>query len=88
MCQIELTRKTSMKLPPYNITHSASLLALQGVHQLSWLPCRFTDERIFLNNLGHTETEFIYREAMLQFGQKGDPPVNPRVITFLITGKP
>lgn len=56
------------------------------VHQLQWLPCQFTDERVKLNNEGHVETELIYREAMLQFGQEGDGPVNPNAITFLVTG--
>ncbi|XP_026196168.1 tapasin-related protein-like [Anabas testudineus] len=55
------------------------------VHQMSWLPCQFIDEHVFLNNEGHTETKLIHREAMLQFGQKGDAPVNPNAITFLLT---
>ncbi|XP_076591456.1 tapasin-related protein isoform X2 [Chaetodon auriga] len=59
---------------------------VQCVHQMSWLPCQFTDERVFWNNDGHTETELIHREAMLQFGQTGDAPVNPHAITFLVTG--
>ncbi|KAF1393670.1 hypothetical protein PFLUV_G00018440 [Perca fluviatilis] len=60
--------------------------AVQCVHQVSWLPCQFIDEHVFLNNEGHTETQLIHREAMLQFGQKGDTPVNPHAITFLIAG--
>nr|XP_046244423.1 tapasin-related protein [Scatophagus argus] len=59
---------------------------VQCVHQMSWLPCQFTDERVFLNADGHYETELIHREAMLQFGQKGDTPVNPHSVTFLVTG--
>lgn len=51
---------------------------------MQWLPCQFTDEHVFINNEGHTETRLIHREAMLQFGQKGDAPVNPNAITFLI----
>ncbi|XP_041796632.1 tapasin-related protein [Chelmon rostratus] len=59
---------------------------VQSVHRMSWLPCQFTDERVFRNNENHTETELIHREAMLQFGQTGDAPVNPHAITFLVTG--
>ncbi|KAI3354481.1 hypothetical protein L3Q82_018993, partial [Scortum barcoo] len=59
---------------------------VQCVHQLSWLPCQFSDEHVFVNNEGHSETQLIPREAMLQFGQKGDAPVNPHAITFLVTG--
>ena len=54
---------------------------------MKWLPCHFTDEKVFLNKLGHTETQPIHREVMLQFGQKGDDPVNPHAVTFLVTGK-
>lgn len=56
------------------------------VREMSELPCQFTDEHVFLNNEGHTETQHIHREAMLQFGQKGDAPINPHAITFLVTG--
>ncbi|XP_045929345.1 tapasin-related protein [Micropterus dolomieu] len=59
---------------------------VQCVHQIPWLPCEFTDEHVFVNNEGHTETQLIHREAMLQFGQQGDAPVNPHAITFLVTG--
>ncbi|XP_059187828.1 tapasin-related protein-like [Centropristis striata] len=59
---------------------------VQCVHQVSWLPCEFTDEHVFVNNDGHTETQLVPRQAMLQFGQTGDAPVNPHAITFLITG--
>lgn len=59
---------------------------VQCVHQISWLPCEFTDENVFLNSEGHYETQLMHREAMLQFGQKGDTPVNPHAITFLVTG--
>lgn len=55
--------------------------------QNPWLPCQFTDEHVFTNNEGHTETRLIHREAMLQFGQKEDAPVNPNTITLLITGE-
>lgn len=54
--------------------------------QVSWLPCQFIDEDVFLNKDNHTETRLIHREALLQFGQKGDAPLNPDGITFLLTG--
>ncbi|XP_019222842.2 tapasin, partial [Oreochromis niloticus] len=56
-----------------------------SVHQIQWLPCYFIDERLYLNKDNHTETRVIPREAILQFGQKGDAPVNPNAITFLVT---
>uniref|UniRef100_UPI003AABDED8 tapasin-related protein n=1 Tax=Centroberyx gerrardi TaxID=166262 RepID=UPI003AABDED8 len=59
---------------------------LQCVHQMSWLACQFFDEHVFLNQDNHTETQFIHRDAMLQFGQRGDAPVNPHTITFLVMG--
>ncbi|XP_042269843.1 tapasin-related protein [Thunnus maccoyii] len=59
---------------------------VQCVDQVSWLPCQFTDEHVSVNNEGHTETQNLHREAMLQFGQKGDTPINPHAITFLVTG--
>ncbi|KAF3693138.1 Tapasin-related protein [Channa argus] len=62
------------------------LTGVRGVHQMAWLPCQFVDEHVSVNNEGHTETRLIHREAMLQFGQKGDVPVNPHAITFLLTG--
>ncbi|XP_039986194.1 tapasin-related protein [Xiphias gladius] len=55
------------------------------INQVSWLPCRFTDENVTVNEEGHTETQFIHREAMLQFGHRGDAPLNPHAITFLVT---
>ncbi|KAK5617041.1 hypothetical protein CRENBAI_016525 [Crenichthys baileyi] len=61
-------------------------IGVHCVHQIQWLPCQFTDEHVSLNNEGHVDTQLIHREAMLQFGQKGDAPVNPHAITFLITG--
>ncbi|XP_068174261.1 tapasin-related protein isoform X2 [Antennarius striatus] len=61
-------------------------VGMQCVSQISWLPCEFIDEHVYLNNEGHTETQLIVREAILQFGQKGEGPVNPNTITFLQTG--
>ncbi|XP_053278304.1 tapasin [Pleuronectes platessa] len=57
-----------------------------SLHQMTWLPCQFTDEKVFLNEDGHTETQLKHRQVMLQFGQKGDDPVNPHAVTFLVTG--
>ncbi|XP_059187829.1 tapasin-related protein-like [Centropristis striata] len=59
---------------------------VQCVHQVSWLPCKFSDEHVFVNNDSLTEAQLIHRQAMLQFGKTGDAPVNPDGITFLITG--
>lgn len=59
---------------------------MQG-HETSWLPCKFSDERVVTKSDGQPELEFIPREAILQFGKQGDAPVNPHVITFLVTGK-
>uniref|UniRef100_A0A8C3A1U3 Si:ch211-108p6.4 n=1 Tax=Cyclopterus lumpus TaxID=8103 RepID=A0A8C3A1U3_CYCLU len=56
------------------------------VHLVSWLPCQFTDERVFVNSDGHTETQHLHREAVLQFGPTGAAPLSPRAVTFLITG--
>lgn len=53
--------------------------------QISWLPCSFIDEEVYYNDDKLLETKHSSREAMLQFGQKGDTPVNPNAITFLIT---
>lgn len=53
---------------------------------MPWLPCQFVDENVSLNSEGHVETQLIRREAMLQFGQKEDPIINPHAITFLVTG--
>uniref|UniRef100_A0A3B5ASW1 Ig-like domain-containing protein n=1 Tax=Stegastes partitus TaxID=144197 RepID=A0A3B5ASW1_9TELE len=48
--------------------------------------CQFIDEHVSLNNESHVDTQLIHREAMLQFGQTGDSAVNPRAVTFLVTG--
>uniref|UniRef100_A0A8C6U5X7 Ig-like domain-containing protein n=1 Tax=Neogobius melanostomus TaxID=47308 RepID=A0A8C6U5X7_9GOBI len=57
---------------------------VQSADPVSWLPCRFTDENITLTTKG-TEMNPIYRQAVLQFGLKGDAPVNPGTVTFLVT---
>ncbi|XP_034023665.1 tapasin-related protein [Thalassophryne amazonica] len=59
---------------------------VQCVHQLSWLPCQFIDENVWVNVENHTETHHIHRKAMLQFGQRGDAPVDPYAVTFLVIG--
>lgn len=63
--------------------------------QIPWLPCKFIDERVSLKDetvkigqhtvKGLVHTERIPRQATLQFGQKGDAPVHPDNVTFLIT---
>uniref|UniRef100_A0A3P9GXX8 Dehydrogenase/reductase (SDR family) member 13b.1 n=1 Tax=Oryzias latipes TaxID=8090 RepID=A0A3P9GXX8_ORYLA len=58
---------------------------VRSVQQIPWLSCQLTDEHVSTNSEGHIETQLIHREAMVQFGLKGDAPVNPHAITFLIT---
>lgn len=53
--------------------------------QMSWLPCQFTDEHVFLSAQAHIETQSLHRQVILQFGQQGDPPISPQVVTFLLT---
>lgn len=53
--------------------------------QISWLPCQFTDEHVFLSPEAYTETELLHRQVIVQFGQQGDPPINPHAVTFLLT---
>ncbi|XP_036979539.1 tapasin-related protein isoform X1 [Acanthopagrus latus] len=82
----EKLRPKSMGLILKILIYLHLFAAVQCVPQMSWLPCQFIDEHVFRNIEGHTETDLIHREAMLQFGQKGDAPVNPNAITFLVTG--
>ncbi|XP_051963174.1 tapasin-related protein-like [Xyrauchen texanus] len=56
----------------------------QSVHNIQWLPCQFVDEKVQVNNEGHPETQYIHREALLQFGNAGDSALYP-TITFLVT---
>ncbi|XP_055003918.1 tapasin-related protein-like isoform X2 [Boleophthalmus pectinirostris] len=58
---------------------------IQSADQISWLPCRFTDEEVSANTKGYFDTKHHPRPAALQFGLKGDPPVDPDIVTFLIT---
>lgn len=75
-------------LPVLHSTVFLSFLAgVQGVPQLTWLPCQFIEERVSVRGENEKHTDLVHRDAMLQFGQKGDAPVNPRSITFLVTGK-
>ncbi|XP_068440854.1 tapasin isoform X2 [Clinocottus analis] len=75
-----------MRLILKTLVYSCLCAAVLGVPQVSWLPCQFTDEHVYVNQEGHTETQHVHREAALQFGQAGDAPLEPRAITFLITG--
>uniref|UniRef100_A0A8C1SLP5 Ig-like domain-containing protein n=1 Tax=Cyprinus carpio TaxID=7962 RepID=A0A8C1SLP5_CYPCA len=56
----------------------------QSLYDVQWLPCPFVDETVNINEEGHTETKYINREAVLQFGNVGDKPLHP-TITFLVT---
>ncbi|XP_059370349.1 tapasin-related protein [Carassius carassius] len=56
----------------------------QSLNDVPWLPCPFVDENVHINDEGHTETKYINREAVLQFGKVGDKPLHP-TITFLVT---
>ncbi|XP_016414122.1 tapasin-related protein-like [Sinocyclocheilus rhinocerous] len=56
----------------------------QSLYDVQWLPCPFVDEKVHVNEEGHTETKYINREAVLQFGNVGDKPLHP-TITFLVT---
>lgn len=40
-----------------------------------------------MNADNHSETKFNPRDAVLQFGQVGDSPVQPQTITFVVTGR-
>lgn len=70
----------------FNVSFSV-FSVVRSVQQIPWLSCQFTDEHVSNNSEGHIETQLIPREAMVQFGLKGDAPVNPHAITFLITGE-
>ncbi|KAF4094679.1 tapasin-related protein-like isoform X2 [Onychostoma macrolepis] len=56
----------------------------QSLYDLQWLPCKFVDEKVHINEEGHIETSYITRKAVLQFGNVGDKPLHP-TITFLVT---
>lgn len=57
----------------------------QSLRDVQWLPCQFVDEKVQINEEGHTETKYIHRESVLQFGKDGDSALHP-AITFLVTG--
>ncbi|XP_077579540.1 tapasin-related protein [Stigmatopora nigra] len=64
------------------------LLLCAGVktaHPLQWLPCMFNDYITQTNNEGGRSIHLLQRSSILQFGLQGDNPVNPHVITFLVT---
>ncbi|KAJ0021810.1 hypothetical protein NQD34_009300 [Periophthalmus magnuspinnatus] len=67
------------------LVYSSLFTGVLQAYQISWLPCKFMDENVFYNNEGHVETKHSNRDAILQFGHKGDAPVNPNALTFLIT---
>lgn len=54
--------------------------------QVSWLSCQLVEDYMVLSKEGHNETRFQHRDAGLQFGKAGDHPLNPHIITFLVTG--
>ncbi|KAJ8369259.1 hypothetical protein SKAU_G00092870 [Synaphobranchus kaupii] len=54
--------------------------------EVSWLPCEFVEEQVQTDSDGHAESRYRHRNAVLQFGQPGDRPVNPDSITFFVTG--
>ncbi|XP_051966787.1 tapasin-related protein-like [Xyrauchen texanus] len=56
----------------------------ESVRNVEWLPCQFVDEKVHINEEGHAETQYIHREAVIQFGNAGDSPLYP-TITFLVT---
>ncbi|XP_026853496.2 tapasin-related protein-like [Electrophorus electricus] len=64
---------------------SSGACGSQSVQNVLWLPCQFVDEIIRLNSEGHRETEYHHRDAVLQFSNTGDRPINPNAITFLVT---
>nr|XP_055052529.1 tapasin-related protein-like isoform X2 [Misgurnus anguillicaudatus] len=59
-------------------------LGVNGSVDVQWLPCEFVDEKVHVNEEGHIETQYIYRKAVIQFGNVGDSPLYP-TITFLVT---
>ncbi|CAJ1066043.1 tapasin-related protein-like [Xyrichtys novacula] len=72
----------TLKLPFY-------LVLWQGVmciNQVPWLRCTFSDGHLFINDKGQNDTTVRHREAVLQFGQKGEAPVHPQAVTFLVAG--
>ncbi|KAI7800430.1 tapasin-related protein-like [Triplophysa rosa] len=56
----------------------------ESADDLQWLPCQFVDEKVYLNEEGHIETQYIYKKAIIQFGNDGDRPLYLN-ITFLVT---
>nr|XP_061781452.1 tapasin-related protein-like isoform X2 [Nerophis lumbriciformis] len=54
-------------------------------HTLSWASCKFSDHQVLINNEGVRDVQHQERAGMLQLGHRGDAPLNPDAITFLIT---
>ncbi|XP_041652737.1 tapasin-related protein-like [Cheilinus undulatus] len=82
---LEITMELFLKIRIYLILFTG----VQCIHQMPWLPCQFMDEhveRVLERNESVIQTKLIHREALLQFGQKGDAPVNPHGLTFMVTG--
>ncbi|KAK7883151.1 hypothetical protein WMY93_029325 [Mugilogobius chulae] len=67
------------------LVYASVFTGVLRAYQIPWLPCNFIDEKVFYNSEGLVETKHTNREAMLQFGHKGDAPVNPDAVTFLVT---
>ncbi|XP_076023999.1 tapasin-related protein [Genypterus blacodes] len=85
--------RSKARLPPTNcismmlqrVIYLYIYAGVHCVHLLTWLPCEFIDELLMLKN-NETHTERLHRDAVLQFGQRGDRPVHPQALTFLLTG--
>ncbi|XP_077398237.1 tapasin-related protein [Festucalex cinctus] len=57
---------------------------VQDANPLTWLPCTFSDYIVVVKNDGGRDVQVLQRSSILQFGQLGDSPVNPHVVTFLV----
>uniref|UniRef100_A0A672JER7 Ig-like domain-containing protein n=1 Tax=Salarias fasciatus TaxID=181472 RepID=A0A672JER7_SALFA len=62
------------------------LLCLCCVSNIRSLNCWFSDQESFKDDKGNPDIKFIHRVVYLKFDQKGDAPVNPDSVTFLLTG--
>ncbi|XP_029965262.1 tapasin-like [Salarias fasciatus] len=59
---------------------------VQCVSNIRSLNCWFSDQESFKDDKGNPDIKFIHRVVYLKFDQKGDAPVNPDSVTFLLTG--
>ncbi|XP_061536801.1 tapasin-related protein-like [Phycodurus eques] len=57
---------------------------VQYANPLSWLPCTFSEYIVHVNSEGARDIQLHQRSDILQFGQRGDSPVNPHAVTFLV----